>query len=165
MSERTPRFALPYILPGQAQKEMFHNEALVLVDLALHPAVAGTPVAAPPADPAEGECWAVAADAQGEFAGRDGGVAAWTGSGWRFAGPREGMRVWNKAAGYAIRWDGSGWTGGELDCAAVRVGGLKVVGERLPAPPSPSGGTIIDAEARASLDGLIATLKSHGLIS
>jgi hypothetical protein len=28
MADTTPRFALPFILPGQAQKELFHNEAL-----------------------------------------------------------------------------------------------------------------------------------------
>jgi hypothetical protein len=30
--------------------------------------------------------------------------------------------------------------------------------------PSPSGGTIIDAEARLAVDALIAALMSHGLI-
>ena len=39
MSDRTARLGLPFILPGQAQKELFHNEALTLVDAALHPAV------------------------------------------------------------------------------------------------------------------------------
>ena len=60
MADMTPRFALPFILPGQAQKELFHNEALVRIDLALHPAVEGAPAAAPPADPEEGRCWVVA---------------------------------------------------------------------------------------------------------
>jgi hypothetical protein len=44
------------------------------------------------------------------------------------------------------------------------VGGLKVVGERQPAVPSPSGGTVIDEEARAAIASLTAALKSHGLI-
>jgi hypothetical protein len=44
------------------------------------------------------------------------------------------------------------------------IDGQQVVGPRLPDVPSPSGGTIIDAEARAAVDALIATLKSHGLI-
>ena len=28
----TPRWALPFLFAGQAQKEMFHNEALVRID-------------------------------------------------------------------------------------------------------------------------------------
>ncbi|MET1113243.1 MAG: DUF2793 domain-containing protein, partial [Allosphingosinicella sp.] len=65
MADTTPRFALPFILPGQAQKELFHNEALVRIDLALHPAVEGPPASAPPPAPAAGECWIVAPAAGG----------------------------------------------------------------------------------------------------
>lgn len=36
----TPRLALPLLQPGQAQKEMYHNEALARLDLAVQPAVA-----------------------------------------------------------------------------------------------------------------------------
>ena len=39
MSETSGRFALPFLVPGQAQKEVFHNEALATVDALLHPAV------------------------------------------------------------------------------------------------------------------------------
>ncbi|MGL4312420.1 MAG: DUF2793 domain-containing protein, partial [Sphingomonas sp.] len=35
MAETTSRLALPLLAAGQAQKEMFHNEALALIDLAL----------------------------------------------------------------------------------------------------------------------------------
>ncbi|HEX8582789.1 MAG TPA: DUF2793 domain-containing protein, partial [Allosphingosinicella sp.] len=113
----------------------------------------------------EGQCWAVDAGPSGSFAGKAGGVAMWTASGWRFSAPNAGTNVWNKASGYTIRWGGSAWSGGEVEGSAIHVNGVKVVGETLPAPPSPSGGTIIDTEARASLNALIATLKSHGLIS
>jgi hypothetical protein len=165
MSERTPRLGLPYILPGQAQKELFHNEALALIDVALNAAVEGDPVTEPPPSPSEGQCWAVDAGASGSFGGKAGGLAMWTASGWRFSAPNAGTNVWNKASGYPMRWDGSAWTGGELAGSAFYVNGVKVVGEQRPAPPSPSGGTIIDTEARSSLNALIATLKSHGLIS
>ncbi|HLZ79899.1 MAG TPA: hypothetical protein VKQ09_11235 [Sphingomonas sp.] len=39
MSDATTRFALPLIAPGQAQKELFHNEALARVDALLQPSV------------------------------------------------------------------------------------------------------------------------------
>jgi hypothetical protein len=164
MADTTPRFDLPFIVPGQAQKEQFHNEALLRVDAALHPAVEGPPVANPPASPAEGQCWIVAPGASGSWSGRIGSLAIWTESGWRFVAPKAGTSAWNKADGVPLLFDGSAWRSGELICSALHVGGSKVVGERQPAVPSPSGGTIIDAEARAAIDALTAALMSHGLI-
>lgn len=164
MSEESPRYQLPFIVPGQAQKELFHNEALLRVDAALQAAVESGPVAAPPANPATGQCWLAAAGATGAWAGKDGQLAMWTGSGWRFVAPAAGMTVWNKSAAVPLRWSGTGWNSGELEGASLVVGGQQVVAERQAAVPSPSGGTIIDAEARAAIDALIAALMSHGLI-
>jgi hypothetical protein len=164
MADSTPRFALPFILPGQAQKELFHNEALARIDLALHPAVEGWPSAQPPVAPAEGQCWIVAAGAVGDWAGRDATLAMWSEGGWRFLAPAPGTSAWNKAANVPLLWDGWQWREGELACAALLVNGVKVVGGRQPGVPSPSGGTIIDEEARAAINALTAALMSHGLI-
>jgi hypothetical protein len=163
MEDQSPRFALPYILPGQAQKEHFHNEALLRIDAVLG-ACAEAVLAEPPAAPAEGQCWIVGAPAAGEWAEREHSLAGWTASGWRFVAPADGMRVWNRAAGGEWRWTGSAWTGGELFGSALFVNGRKVVSERQPPVASPSGGTIIDAEARAAIDKVIVALKTHGLI-
>ncbi len=65
MTETSARFALPFILPGQAQKEIFHNEALVLVDAALHACVEGDPADEVPADPDPGQSWIVEPGAAG----------------------------------------------------------------------------------------------------
>ena len=164
MSETTARFALPLILPGQAQKELFHNEALAAIDAALHPAVEGAPLADPPPVPAPGTCWLVGAAPTGAWAGRAGSLAVWTSGGWRFVAPQPGMCAWDKAAGVARRWTGSDWSGGEVAAAAILVAGQQVVGERQPAVPSPSGGTTIDVEARAAIDALTVALRTHGLI-
>ena len=164
MADSTPRFALPFILPGQAQKELFHNEALARIDLALHPAVEGPPAPEPPPDPALGQCWIVAPDATGEWASRDSSLAMWSEGGWRFVAPAPGTSAWNKAASVPLLWDGFQWREGELRCTGLLVGGLQVVGARQPAVPSPSGGTIIDEEARAAINALTAALMSHGLI-
>jgi hypothetical protein len=163
MSEMSPRHQLPFILPGQAQKELFHNEALVLVDLALHPAVEGGPLAAPPAQPEDGQCWIVAAGATDAWAGKGEQLAMWTDGGWRFLEPVIGTTVWDKAQSLPLRRTAEGWGQGELSCSAVHVGGQQVVGARLPALPSPSGGTVIDVEARAAIAAITAALMSHGL--
>jgi hypothetical protein len=164
MTEISPRFALPFILPGQAQKEFHHNEALTRLDAALHPAVEEGPRPDPPPAPAIGQCWIVGAGATAAWAGQEDRLAAWTAGGWRFVSPVPGMLIWNIDAGYWLHWAGGAWSDGALVASAVRIGGQQVVGPRLPDVPSPSGGTIIDAEARDAIDDLIATLKSHGLI-
>jgi hypothetical protein len=163
MSDASSRLGLPFILPGQAQKELFHNEALILLDAAVAAAVEGAPLAGVPADPAPGQCWIVAAGATGAWVGRDHCLAAWTEGGWRFVAPPPGFIAWDKAAGVPRQWDGAAWAGGRVACAGLSIGGKAVVGERLPALATPSGGTIIDAEARAALAAVIAALKSHGL--
>jgi uncharacterized protein DUF2793 len=164
MADTTPRFALPFILPGQAQKELFHNEALARIDLALHPAVEGPPAVEPPPAPAQGECWIVAPAAVGDWAGLDNKLAMWTESGWRFVSPPPGTSAWNKAASVPLQWDGYQWREGELACSGILVNGVRVVAGRQPGVPSPSGGTIIDEEARAAIAALTAALMSHGLI-
>ena len=164
MTEATSRLALPFIVPGQAQKEFYHNEALARIDVALHASVEGAALASAPENPTEGQCWIVGSGATGAWSGEEGSIAGWTAGGWRFIYPVAGMSVWNKSAGYRISWLGSEWSGGEIRAAEIRIAGKKVVGERQPAVASPSGGTVIDAEARAVIVALTATLKSHGLI-
>jgi hypothetical protein len=84
-------------------------------------------------------------------------------SGWRFVAPVPGMAMWDKAAGLARRWTGAAWNDGAIAASALVIEGRQVVGPRQPEVASPSGGTTIDAEARAAIDVIIATLKSHGL--
>lgn len=164
MTDTSARFALPLILPGQAQKEAFHNEALTAIDSALHPCVEEGPLADPPADPDLGQSWIVGTGATGAWTDREPALASWTAGGWRFVSPVPGMLVWNINIGCWLHWSGSGWSDGSLPAAALVIAGQQVVGPRLPDVPSPSGGTTIDTEARTAIDALIATLKSHGLI-
>jgi hypothetical protein len=164
MTDTSARLALPLILPGQAQKEAFHNEALTRIDVALHGSVEEGPLSDPPADPAPGQSWLVGDDSTGAWAGQEGALASWTAGGWRFVAPVPGMLIWNIDPGYWLHWTGSAWSDGSLPAAALVIAGQQVVGPRLAEVPSPSGGTTIDAEARAAIDALIATLKSHGLI-
>jgi hypothetical protein len=164
MTERSARFALPLLQPGQAQKEVFHNEALAAVDLLLEAAVEGPAVAAPPASRQVGQCWIVAAGATGTWDGQADRIAGWTAGGWRFLAPQPGTRVWDKSASLWRYWDGSAWSDGSLPAAGLVVAGQRVVGPRQPTIPSPSGGTTIDAEARAAVASVIVALETHGLI-
>ncbi len=163
MPETSARFALPFIVPGQAQKELFHNEAVAAIDSILHAAVETGPAADPPSDPEPGESWIVASGAGAAWSGKSASIATWTGGGWRFVPPVAGMLVWNKQSALWMRWTGSQWSEGTIPASSLVIGGQPVVGPRLPEVPNPSGGTIIDAEARAAIAALIATLKSHGL--
>lgn len=163
MSE-TPRVRLPFILPGQAQKELYHNEALTIIDMALQASVEEEPRADPPPQPLPGRGWIVAADATGDWAGHTGSLAFWTEFGWRYLIPPAGMSVWVKSLGHWIHYDGSSWNVTGMPAASLLVEGKQVVGARQPSITTPSGGSVIDLEARAAVSAIIATLMSHGLI-
>jgi Protein of unknown function (DUF2793) len=132
MTETSARFALPFILPGQAQKEAFHNEALTLLDAALHACAEEGPLNTPPAVPEEGRCWIVGEEATGAWAGQGDKLAAWTAGGWRFLAPMPGMLAWNLDQGRWLHWSGSAWRDGIMPASAIEIGGQQVVGPRLP---------------------------------
>ena len=137
---------------------------MLRIDAILSAAAEAAQAAPPAATPESGSVWIVAEPAGGAWAGRENNLAVWTQAGWRFVVPTDGLRVWNKATGTEWRWAAGAWTYGWLEGSALFIGGAQVVGERQPAVPSPSGGTIIDAEARLALDQIIVALMSHGLI-
>jgi hypothetical protein len=163
--EQTARFALPMLAPGQAQKEWFHNEALQRVDTLLCPVVESAPLAQPPASPAEGQCFIVAAGAAGAWAGHDGALAAFTPGGWRFISPIEGLRVLDRASGEIWLRRGGSWESGIVRAQEIRVAGQTVIRQRQPAISQPSGGTTIDAECRSAVTALLGALQAHGLVS
>jgi hypothetical protein len=155
------RFALPFIMPGQAQKELFHNEALARVDALLHLAVEGE-AGEPPMPAAAGSCWIVK-DGAGEWAGRDGEIACRTSGGWRYVVPQAGTTAWHKISGLRLVWNGADWDDGAVTTSGVRIGGVQVVGPRQPTILSPSQGTVIDAESRSAIAQIIVALRTHGL--
>jgi hypothetical protein len=160
----TARLALPLIAPGQAQKEMTHNEALALIDLAVQAGVTAARADAPPATPVIGECWIVGDAPEGAWAGQAGALAGWTAGGWRFVAPREGMSVWSAGDTMAWTFRAGLWRRGELRGLSLRVNGRQVVGAQAAAIAAPSGGATVDAEARATLSAVLAALRGHGLI-
>jgi hypothetical protein len=138
----SPRYGLPLLFSGQAQKEAFVNEAHALADALLHCAIDGE-TSDPPSAPENGRNWLVADGATGEWAGQDGMIACRQSDNWIFITPRDGMRVLDRSSGQDRRY----WSGWKI---ADEVG-------------EPIGGSTVDAEARAAISQLIAALKVAGI--
>ena len=163
--DETARFALPQLVPGQAQKEVWHNEALQRIDLLLSPAVETMTLSAPPSSPARGACYVVASGATGAWAGKDDMLAGYADGGWRFVAPVEGLRLLDRGSGQILlRRDGA-WESGIVRAEEVQIGGLTVVRQRQPAIANPTGGTVIDAECRTAIGLILTMLRTHGLIA
>jgi hypothetical protein len=165
MSDATARMDLPLLAAGQAQKELFHNEALTVVDLLLHPAAVSAGATMPPVAPQPGQCWIVGQDPTGAWAGHDDAVAGWTTGGWRFVRPVPGMEIWVDDIGLTARWTTAGWDTGRIDARQIRVDGQQVVAGRQPAIAAPAAGSVIDQEARTAIEAILAALQKHGLIA
>ena len=110
MPDNTTIQSLPLIQPAQAQKHITHNEALKILDLIVQMTVASRSVAVPPASPADGNSYIVAAGASGAWTGQVGKVANFTGIGWEFHTPRTGWTAWVVDEAAAAVFDGAGWS-------------------------------------------------------
>lgn len=139
----SPRFALPLLFAGQAQKEFYVNQAHLLTDALLHPVVEGT-LGAPPATAESGQAWIVAAGASGLWSDQPGRLAIRQGGTWFYAAPVQGMRVFDRSAG----------------CLAI----FSDTWRHVTAVPLPSGGTVVDSEARAAIGILVAALRTAGYL-
>ena len=163
--DRTSRLALPLLQAGQAQKEATHNEALALLDLAVQASVLAVGDNVPPVAPVVGNAWIIGTAPTGGWAGQARTIAGWTSGGWRFVVPREGMTAWSVADAQAARFAGGAWTIGVLAGSRVTIGGVDVVGARHAAIPEPTGGTVVDSQARTAIGAILGALRGHGLIS
>lgn len=165
MTDATARFALPFIASGQAQKELFHNEALARIDALLLPIAESILLDTPPDSPAAGQCWVVGTAPGGDWAGQAMAIAAWTDDGWRFVAPRAGMQVWSLADTLPAMFDGAAWVIGEIRARRLVVEGVPVVGTQQSAIADPTGGTVPDSAARTAISAILAALRAHGLIA
>ena len=161
----TYRLALPFILPGQAQKELFHNEALQALDLIVAAAVEEPPRSAPPAIPAVGSCYIVSTTPSGAWAGHASSLAGMTAAGWRFVVPVEGLAAFIRSNGLTAVYREGDWDQGILRGERLEIGGQQVVGMRAGAISAPAGGPLIDAEARTAISAILSALRLHGLIA
>lgn len=165
MPAQTDRLKLPLLEAGQAQKEVLHNEAITAIDLLLQNCIEDSAIDTPPAEPSPGQCWIVGGGPTGAWAGHADEVAAWTGGGWRFFQAQAGMAFWHAAEQCSIAYNGTEWVTGEVRAKRIKISGLQIVGSQHSAVLNPAGGAFIDAEARASIGGILNALRSHGLIA
>jgi hypothetical protein len=140
---RTARLGLPLLYAGQIQKELFLNESLARIDGLLFCAIEGE-ANAPPANPGGGQAWLVGAAPTGPWTGQAGAIAIWQSGNWLFQAPRPGLRLLNRSTGQDIRFT-TAWQ------SASR-------------PPTPTGGTTVDAQARAALAALYDSLTIAGVL-
>ena len=82
--------------------------------------------------------------AGGAWAGNEGQIAAFAGGNWLFFAPRDGMRLLDRSSGRDLRYAG-GW----------------VAPDR---PNAPSGGGVVDSEARAAIAALTQCLVDAGIV-
>ena len=141
-SDTTPRLSLPLLHSAQVNKEVFVNEALAITDALLHCSIEGASDTPPPSA-ANGESWLVAAEATGEWAGRDNCLACRQSGAWLFIAPRDGMRVFDRSTGQENLFFGF-WRK-----ASTLV--------------EPIGGSTVDVEARGSINQLIAAVRALGI--
>lgn len=163
--ETSTRLGLPLLQPGQAQKELSHNEALTLLDMAVQASVEAVGLDTPPEAPLPGACWIVGAAPRGAWRGQAQALAGWTAGGWRFVAPQPGMTVWSEADRADARFDGSRWTVGTLAASHLILGGFAMLGPPRPAIAAPANGSTIDAEARVTITTILAALQTLGLIA
>lgn len=143
-ADRSARFDLPFLFSGQAQREFYVNESLVRIDALLHPAV-DSELAAPPAAPAKGQAFIIAANPTGDWTGRAGQVASWDGQQWTYLVPRAGMRVYETTTRLVLHF--------------------RTAWERPTSVANPQNGTMVDVEARSAITQLLDVLRKQGLVA
>src|SRR5579875_2895752 len=105
----TPRLALPYIVQGQAQKEVTHNDALVRLDALIDLYILDRDLSAPPASPSDGDAYIVGASPSGAWAGQAGNIAYLIDGGWRFYVPVKGLVAYIADEQKMLVFTASGW--------------------------------------------------------
>jgi len=160
----TARIGIPFLSPGQAQKEFFHNEALQTLDMLVTAAVEEPPRTSPPATPTLGASYIVGSAPTGAWVGKGQCLVTFTGGGWRFVAPFEGLAAYVRSSGLWALYRAGVWELGLLRGASVVIAGQQVVGSRASAIGSASGGTTVDVQARAVIDQILTAMRQHGLI-
>ncbi len=150
----TASLALPLLSAAQAQKHVTVNEALARLDGLVQLSVIDRDLTSPPASPADGERYIVAAGATGAWAGWDSDVVLFSGGAWLRLAPQEGWRVWVEDENVLVVRMGGAWL--TFDAAM----NLLVHGPAVEVARSPNGASIelhVEEELLSGLTGASAT--------
>lgn len=139
----TPALGLPLLIAGQAQKEFYVNQALEVLD-ALYPHAVTASQSTPPATAPDGACYRVTSPASGEWSGRQDHIAVRIGGAWHFVAPLAGMLLFDRAVGLMLVFR-SQW-------------------QVSSSPAVPTGGAVIDVQARTAIGAVIDALRTLGIL-
>ncbi|MAY20470.1 MAG: hypothetical protein CL955_07615 [Erythrobacteraceae bacterium] len=140
----TPNYSLPLLFTGQAQKEFSLNQSLTLIDALLTPSVNAS-TDTPPPTANEGESFRVSAPATGDWTNHEDEIAIRIGGAWQFVQPVTGMTLYDQA-------DAAYWHYNSTWKSAAE-------------PAAPTGGSVVDIEARTALAELIQALRNLGIFA
>jgi hypothetical protein len=115
----SPRLSLSYLVSGQAQKEITHNDALNDLDSLAQISVINMTTNTPPGSPAEGDSYLIGSSPTGLWSGNAGKIASYY-SGWRIKTPKEGWVAWVQDIDRAYEFDGTNWV---LPSRSIAAGG------------------------------------------
>ncbi len=104
----TPHLGVTLVEQAQAQKEVTVNQAFARIDAILNSGAKSKAVATPPASPAAGDLYIVAASPTGDWSGQAGKLAYFDAI-WRFITPMEGMTLWVNDENLLYSYDGAAW--------------------------------------------------------
>lgn len=122
------------------------------------------PVDTPPASPVIGACYIVGPTPTNDWVGNPLALAGYSSGGWRYVAPIDGMSVYVKSQGLWASYRAGSWEMGQIRGSSVVIDDQQVVGSREAAIPSVTGGTVVDNEARATIELILGAMRQHGLI-
>lgn len=107
--EETTNLKLPLLVPNQSQKEITHNEALVILDNLVNNGVKDKDLTIPPENPSQNDLYIVGVGASGEWEGKDNQLAFYD-NGWRFCQARQGTKYWVIDENCIYVFNSTSWT-------------------------------------------------------
>lgn len=130
----SPDLGIPFIVSSQAQPDVTHNEALLLIQATMK-GVLDRGVNTPAVGPTTGDSYILGAAPTGAWAGRANCIAIYSGTAWDFipgetsAGTpitmgarQEGLSVWVSDENTRYTWNGSSWVQNGLEYILLTVG-------------------------------------------
>jgi hypothetical protein len=153
----SPRLGIPFISGQQAQPEVTHNQAVLLLQATVGGAI--TQQNAPPGAPDDGDCYIVGTAGSGDWVGKNNCIAIYLG-GWLFlpgldddgvqiamGADQAGLNIFRTDLETIVFWDGATW-------GAIAGGGG---GNQSSGDFADSLADLIDVDVSGAVDGYVLT--------